>query len=80
MHSLDLEQLYREINITNFGRIFAYLTFVCLQSGSEESIRQNVRRCTDACRNISIPKAKQNNKRFMLITLSLVLIALYVSL
>jgi hypothetical protein len=35
---LNLEQVYREINVTNFGRIIAYLAFVCLQNDSEESI------------------------------------------
>ncbi len=40
--NVDLEQLYREINITNIGRIFAYLTFVSFQRDSEESIRLNI--------------------------------------
>ncbi len=40
--NVDLEQLYREINITNVGRIFAYLTFVSFQRDSEESICLNV--------------------------------------
>ena len=30
--NVDLEQLYRETNITNVGRIFAYLTFVSKES------------------------------------------------
>jgi hypothetical protein len=42
-----LEQVYREINVTMVNNvmlkylvvIIAYLTFVCLQNGSEESIR-----------------------------------------
>ncbi len=46
--NVDLEQLYREINITNVGRIFAYLTFVSFQRDSEESICLNVRRCVEA--------------------------------
>ncbi len=77
--NVDLEQLYREINITNVGRIFAYLTFVCFQRNSEESIRLNVRRCVEAFRMFDIPKPKRN-KRTILVTLSLALIALYVSL
>ena len=28
IHVSDFEQLYREINITNFGRIIAYLAYV----------------------------------------------------
>jgi hypothetical protein len=40
---LNLEQVYREINVTNFGRIIAYLAFICLQNDSEESIRHNNR-------------------------------------
>ena len=67
-HSLNLDQVYREINMTNFGRIFAYLALVCMQSDNEESVREH------------IPKAKRNNKPPILITLSLTLIALYVSL
>jgi hypothetical protein len=35
---LNLEQVNREINVTNFGRIIAYLAIVCLQNDSEESI------------------------------------------
>jgi hypothetical protein len=31
--------VYREINVTNFDRIIAYLAFVCLQNYGEESIR-----------------------------------------
>ena len=31
IHILDIEQLYREINITNFGRTIAYLACVYLQ-------------------------------------------------
>jgi hypothetical protein len=77
--NVDLEQLYREINITNVGRIFAYLTFVSFQRDSEESIRLNVRRCVEAFRMFDIPKPKRN-KRTILVTLSLALIALYVSL
>jgi hypothetical protein len=76
---VDLEQLYREINITNVGRIFAYLAFVCFQRNSEESIRLNVRRCVEAFRMFDIPKPKQN-KQTILVTLSLALIALYISL
>ena len=36
IHVSDFEQLYREINITNFGRIIAYLAYVYKQSESEE--------------------------------------------
>ncbi len=78
--NVDLEQLYREINITNVGRIFAYLTFVSLQRDREiESIRLNVRRCVEAFRMFDVPKPKRN-KQTILVTLSLTLIALYVSL
>ncbi len=78
--NVDLEQLYREINITNVGRIFAYLTFVSLQRDREiESIRLNVRRCVEAFRMFDVPKPKRN-KPTILVTLSLALIALYVSL
>jgi hypothetical protein len=77
--NVDLEQLYREINITNVGRIFAYLTFVSFQRDSEESIRLNVRRCVEAFRMFDVPKPKRN-KQTILVTLSLALIALYVSL
>ena len=77
--NVDLEQLYREINITNVGRIFAYLTFVSFQRNSEESIRLNVRRCVEAFRMFDVPKPKRN-KQTILVTLSLALIALYVSL
>ncbi len=77
--NVDLEQLYREINITNVGRIFAYLTFVSFQRDSEESIRLNVRRCVEAFRMFDVPKPKRN-KQTILVTLSLTLIALYVSL
>ena len=31
IHILDIEQFYREINITNFGRTIAYLACVYLQ-------------------------------------------------
>ena len=77
--NVDLEQLYREINITNVGRIFAYLTFVSFQRNSEESIRLNVRRCVEAFRMFDVPKPRRN-KQTILVTLSLALIALYVSL
>ena len=77
--NVDLEQLYREINITNVGRIFAYLTFVSFQRDSEESIRLNVRRCVEAFRMFDVPKPKRD-KQTILVTLSLALIALYVSL
>ncbi len=77
--NVDLEQLYREINITNVGRIFAYLAFVRFQRNSEESIRLNVRRCVETFRMFDIPKPKQN-KQTILVTLSLALIALYISL
>ena len=76
---LNLEQIYREINVTNFGRIIAYLAFVCLQNDNEESIRHNVQKTIEACRIFNISKHKQS-KRPILITLSLTLIALYISL
>ena len=79
-HGLNLDQVYREINMTNFGRIFAYLALVCMQSDSEESVRENVRKTIEAFRTFHIPKAKRNNKPPILITLSPTLIALYVSL
>jgi hypothetical protein len=50
-HGLHLDQVYREINITNSGRIFAYLALVCLQGDSEESIRENVRKTVEAYSN-----------------------------
>jgi hypothetical protein len=55
---LNIDQVYREINMTNFGRIFAYLALVCLQSDSEESVRENVRRIVEAFRTISYPKGE----------------------
>ena len=64
--------------MTNFGRIF--LALVCMQSDSEESVRENVRKTIEAFQTFHIPKAKRNNKPPILITLSLTLIALYVSL
>ncbi len=73
--NVDFEQLYREINITNVGRIFAYLTFVSFHRDSEESIRLNVRRCVEAFRMFDVPKPKRN-KQTILVTLSLALIAL----
>ena len=42
-HDLNLEQVYSEINVTNFGRIITYLAFVCLQNYSAESIRHKNR-------------------------------------
>ncbi|CAB4045105.1 Hypothetical predicted protein [Paramuricea clavata] len=79
-HGLNLDQVYREINVTNFGRIFAYLALVSMQSDSEESVRENVRKTIEAFQAFHIPKAKRNNKPPILITLSLILIALYISL
>jgi hypothetical protein len=40
---LNLEQVYREINVTNFGRIFAYSAFIRLQNSSKELIRHKNR-------------------------------------
>ena len=80
IHILDIEQLYREINITNFGRTIAYLAYVYLQTENEETIRHNVRRCVEECRKFDIPKLKRSSQRPILITLSLALIAIYVSL
>ncbi len=54
-HIIDFEQLYREINITNFGRIFAYLTFVCFQRDSEEYI-------FDVMSEFFISQGEANNK------------------
>ena len=76
---LNLDQIYREINVTNFGCIIAYLALVCVQNDSEESIRHNVQKTIEACRIFNIPKHKPS-KRPILITLSLTLIALYISL
>ena len=56
---LNIDQVYREINMTNFGRTFAYLALVCLQSDSEESVRENVRRIVEAFRTISYPKGEK---------------------
>jgi hypothetical protein len=78
-HNLNLEQINKEINVTNFGCIIAYLALVCLQNDSEESIRHNVLKTIEACLIFSIPKHKPS-KRPILITLSLTLIALYISL
>ena len=78
--NVDLEQLYREINITNVGRILVYLAFASFQRDSEESIRLTVRRCVEAFRMFDdVPKAKRN-KQTILVSLSLALVALYVSL
>ena len=78
-HCLNLDQVCREINMTNFGRFFAYLALVCMQGDSEESVRENVRKTVEAFRTFHIPKAKHNNPP-ILITLSLTMIALYFSL
>ena len=79
IHILDIEQLYREINITNFGRTIPYLAYVYLQTENEETIRHNVRRCVEECRKFDIPKLKRSSsQRPILITLSLTLIAIYV--
>ena len=80
IHVSDFEQLYREMNITNFGRIIAYLAYVYKQTEHEETIRHNVRRCVEECRKFDIPKLKRSSQRPILITLSLALIAIYVSL
>ena len=40
IHILDIEQLYREIDITNFGRTITYLACVYLQSEDEETVRR----------------------------------------
>jgi hypothetical protein len=55
--------------MTSFGRIFAYLALVCVQSDSEESVRENFRKTVEAFRTFHIPKAKRNNKPRILITL-----------
>ena len=51
-----------------------------MQSESEEAVRYSVRRCVEEFRTFDIPKLKQGNQRPFLITLSLALIAIYVSL
>ena len=79
-HGLNHDQVYREINMTNFGRIFAYLALVCMQSDSDESVRKHARKTIETFPTFHIPKVKRNNKPPNLITLSLTLIALYVSL
>ena len=79
IHVSDFEQLYREINITNFGRIIAYLAYVYKQSESEETVRHNVRRCVEEFRTFDIPNLKPSNKRPILITLSLALECLHVT-
>ena len=71
IYILDIEQLYREINITNFGRTVAYLACVYLQSEDEETVRRNIRRCVGELRSFDIPNLRQSNQRPMLITLSL---------
>ena len=48
--------------MTNYGRIFAYLALVCMQSDSEESVRENVRKTIEAFQTFHIPKTKRNNK------------------
>ena len=53
-HGLNLDQIYREINVTNFGCIIWYLAFVCLQNDSEESIRHNVQKTIESCRIFNI--------------------------
>ena len=79
IHALDIEQLYQEINITNFGRTVAYLACVYLQSEDEETVRRNIRRCVGELRSFDIPNLRQSNQRPILITLSLALIAIYIS-
>jgi hypothetical protein len=61
-HGLNLDQVYREINMTNFGCIFAYLALVCMQSDSKEIVREHVRKTVKAFQTFHIPKAKRNNK------------------
>ena len=61
IHILDIEQLYREINITNFGRTIAYLACVYLQSEDEETVRRNIRRCVEELKSFDIPNLKQSN-------------------
>ena len=41
--ALNLEEVYREINVTNFCPIIAYLALTCLKNNSEESIRHKYR-------------------------------------
>jgi hypothetical protein len=52
MYISDFEQLYREICVKNYGRLFAYLAVVNLHCYSEDSIRRNVRRAIGAFQNI----------------------------
>ena len=48
IHILDIEQLYREINITNIGRTIAYLACVYLQSEAMENPSQKGEICAQA--------------------------------
>ncbi len=80
MHISDFEQLYREICVENYGRLFAYLAVVSLHWHSEDNIRRNVRRAIGTFQNIYIPKYKRDNKRKIFIITTLTLIAIYVSL
>jgi hypothetical protein len=80
-HGLNLDQIYREINVTNFGCIIVYLAFVCVQNDSEESIRHNVQKNIEACRIFSIPKHKPSKRpNLTKMSLTFTLIALYISL
>ena len=80
MYISDFEQLYREICVENYGRLFAYLAVVSLHCYSEDNIRRNVRRAIGAFQNIYIPKNRRVNKRKIFILTTLTLIAIYVSL
>ena len=60
MYISDFEQLYREICVENYGRLFAYLAVVSLHCYSEDNIRRNVRRAIGACQNIYIPNTDES--------------------
>jgi hypothetical protein len=64
VHGLNLDQIYREINVTNFGRVFAYLASVCLQNDSEESIRHNVQKTSRHVEFLVFPNINQVNVQF----------------
>ena len=73
----DYEHLYREIRVTNFGRLCAYLAYVCSNCDSEKSIRQHVRHCVPAFCRISLPKQKPRRKWPIVLAFASTLLALY---
>ena len=58
-HGLNLDQIYREINVTKFGCIISYLAYVCLQNFSEESIRHNVQKPSRQVEFLIFPNINQ---------------------